>query len=108
MSDKKEMSLKEKEASVLKWNAVTLSYLNEVEKLIQLVGASVESPLLTALYTLYDEYTGSVQRELNDEFKWLDWYVWDNEMGAKKLEASIGGKFISVCSIQDLMRVMFD
>ena len=44
--------------------------------------------LTLAMGQMWDAYTNAVSREVGDENEWLDWYCWDNDMGAKGLEVT--------------------
>ena len=80
----------------------------QMEALASVVGPMVESPLFEAVWAMFDSYTDAVSANIGDGQKWLDWYVWDNDMGKKGLKVRTGPdtKPIIVGSTENLFMVI--
>jgi hypothetical protein len=69
--------------------------------------AQYEAPIALAVGQMWDAYTAAVAREVGDENDWLEWYCWENDMGAKGLEVtSTSGEPIKVKTVAHLARVI--
>lgn len=56
---------------------------------LRTIVGGVESPLADAIYALQDAAIESTASAIGDRYKWLDWFIFDNDCGAKGLEASV-------------------
>lgn len=59
----------------------------EYEKLKSLFGADPECSPVKAMYDVFLEYTEVLADLVGDDEGWLEWYSWENDNGAKRLEA---------------------
>lgn len=59
----------------------------EYAKLKCLFGADPECSPVKAMYDTFGHYTKVLAKLVGDDDGWLDWYSWENDNGAAKLEA---------------------
>ena len=52
-----------------------------------LFGTSTEGRIQTHLHGLFEQYSRLVAIQVGDDWKWLDWFIWDNDCGKKGMEA---------------------
>ena len=52
-----------------------------------LFGKDHEGRIQTHFYGLFESYSRLVSIQVGDDFKWLDWFIWDNDCGKIALEA---------------------
>ena len=52
-----------------------------------LFGKDPEGRIQTHLYGLFESYSRLVAIQVGDDWKWLDWFIWDNDCGKKAMEA---------------------
>ena len=57
------------------------------QKLRDAFGATPESEIVKAMYDTHHEYTKLVAEKVGDKDGWLEWFLWENNAGAKGLEA---------------------
>ena len=89
------------------WQRVYREWQTQYEALQALTRCGPEAPIALAMGRMWDAYTNAVAREVGDENDWLEWYCWENDMGAKGLEAqSTSGKTIKVRTVAHLARVI--
>lgn len=82
---------------------------------VNAVYASVAGPLgLTpegALWGAVSALADMVIAGIDDDFGgpdegWVNWYVWENDCGAKAMEAGFDGEMRPIASVEDLVWVM--
>ena len=105
------MSTRKKPADIaprlLEWQRIYGQWQAQYEVLQALTKCGPEAPIALAMGHMWDAYTAAVAREVGDENDWLEWYCWENDMGAKGLEVtSTGGKTINVKTVAHLARVI--
>jgi len=61
----------------------------EWKRLIAVVG-NHDMPLFEESWKVFDAYVAAVEREIGDEFHWLNWFIMDNECGLKGMAATAG------------------
>jgi len=61
------------------------------EKLEQALCPHPENPICDAIFNTFSAYTAMLERVMGvEDFTWLPWYCFDNDMGDKGHEASPG------------------
>lgn len=85
-----DMSREEKLARLNRWVEDHNRMEAQMEALASVVGPMVESPLFEAVWAMFDSYTEAVAANVGDTQKWLDWYLWENDMGKKWLKVRTG------------------
>ena len=89
------------------WQQRYTDWKAQYDALHALTKCGPEAPIALAMGRMWDGYTNAVAQIVGDESEWLDWYCWENEMGAKGLEVtSTSGKTIKVRNVQQLARVI--
>lgn len=89
------------------WQRIYDQWQAQYEALQALTRCGPEAPIALAMGQMWDAYSRAVAREVGDENDWLEWYCWENDMGAKQLEVkSTSGKKIKVRGLAQLARVI--
>ena len=92
---------------LLEWQRIYDAWQVQYIGLQALTKCGPDAPLTLAMGQMWDAYTNAVSREVGDENDWLDWYCWDNDMGAKGMEVrTTSGKTIKVRTVAHLARVI--
>ena len=78
------------------------------QKLRDAFGATPESEVVKALYETHGEYTKLVSEKVGDKDGWLEWFLWENDAGAKGLEAKAPGwkKARKIKTVKDLEAII--
>ena len=84
------------------WEQVTKAVDTQLDDFEKLFGF-VESPFTDALFRMQSEYTEAVAKNVGDASDWLNWYQFDNDMGAKGYEAGIVGDMREIKTLEDLL-----
>ena len=105
------MSTKRKPADILprllEWQQIYDDWMVQYTALQTLTKCGPEAPIALAMGRMWDAYTACVVRDVGDENDWLDWYCWENDMGAKGLPVTkTSGKTIKVRTVAHLARVI--
>lgn len=90
------------------WQDTIVGAEFEIERCLSPLGLTPESPLYEIPWRLMDAYTKAVSAQVGDQDEWLAWYWADNEMGSKKLEAMVNGKYRKIKNLRDLARVIVE
>lgn len=91
-----------------RWKATIVQADVDIAQFIAPLRPIPESALYDIPYRLMDAYTNAVSALIGDRDEWLAWYWAENEMGAKRMEAMIGGKYRKIGSIKQLARAIAD
>lgn len=85
---------------------VTAAYA-PLERALQL---HPENPIHEAMWTLFDTYTETLSKLLEDECEFLAWFSGDNEMGAAGYRASPGNghERRAVHTLEDLAQLIVE
>jgi len=73
---------------------------------IELLDIRPEGPITTALWTTQDALTKATSDLVGDLSEWLTWFIADNEMGAKAMEAGPVGQLRPIKTLDDLLWVI--
>ncbi len=68
---------------------VVAAYKNQSEafdKLRHAVGAAPDSLLFDSVWRAFDKYVDAVSKLIGDDFKYLPWFIFDNECGDNAYE----------------------
>lgn len=78
------------------------------ERLYSATGAAAKAGCLCVNGPLYEAIWDRFEcvLALFDPHEWISWYIHENDMGKKALEAEIGSRIIKVKSIKDLLEVI--
>lgn len=71
-----------------------------------LLGASPESPMVTAMYDAFQGYTDALGAQIGDQSNWLDWYLWDNDAGKRGFQAGEKGKERPIRNLKHLVNLL--
>ena len=77
------------------------------ENLAGLIASSADSPFARATWKPLELLIECVSELVCDQIKAIEWYVWDNDCGAKALQHSLpDGTMICVHTIDDLLDIL--
>ena len=92
---------------LLEWQRMYEDWQTQYEALQVLTKCGPEAPIALAMGRMWDAYTDCLGREVGDDSGWLDWYCWENGMGANGMDVtSTSGKTIKVRTVAHLARVI--
>lgn len=81
----------------------------QLDALGRIIGSCPESPLSRAIWKTFDAYVETTSLLVGDASKsdsWLSWYIWDNECGKRKMEATVDGVTYKVTGTKVLAKVI--
>ena len=84
------------------WKSAFLQIEQTNAKLEAIFGVKPDAEIYTVLYATFHAYTEALSVLVGEEYSWLHWYCWDNDMGKKKLKAN--GK--PIASLNDLLSLI--
>ena len=70
-------------------------------KVIDVGCMDIDGPLYDAIWRMFDDMLSII-----DPHGWISWYIFDNEMGAKGLQAECGSKMIKITNLKKLLSVI--
>lgn len=106
MSKKHLMTAKEMLPILAHWEKTMNSVNGCIDVWIK-VGLSIGTPLTDAIHEMQSQYSDVVTDLIGDDWNWLEWYRFDNEMGSKQLEATDGiMKLRKIKDINDLAHLI--
>lgn len=53
-----------------------------------------------------DSYIALLSESVGDDDNWIDWFVWENGFGKKKLQAGYDGKEKKICNVDQLLELI--
>lgn len=53
-----------------------------------------------------EKYIDQLSECVGDQPRWIDWYVWDNEMGTRRHPAVINGKEYVISNVKKLYKII--
>lgn len=70
-------------------------------------GAASESPLGDAIWKLFDFAAIATAAAVGDDIGYVEWFIWDNDLGKKGYESIFaGGKKQKIKTVDDLLDVI--
>lgn len=74
----------------------------------KLLGCDPESKFFTILYNTHTKYVKTLSESINDDFNWIDWYIWENDCGKKEYEAKASKwkKEKKIKNVEDLVNII--
>ena len=101
----KRKEIKKKIEEVLKYHTELDSKWEVLEKVL---GVDTSVGIANVSWSLFDEYTKAIEREIGDVDQYLSWYLWDNLRGERGLAASSGPtvKKVVIKSVDDLVELI--
>lgn len=105
------MSIKKRQAEIFpkleEWKKRHDELDSIFESMKAVTGSGVDSPLWACVWSLWEAYTKGVERDVCDDFDFLSWYNYDNDMGKKALPVfSPGGREKKIKTLKDLAYVI--
>lgn len=68
----------------------------------------IESILWENVYKSFDSHINLVKEVVGDDYDWIEWYIYDNDCGEKKLEAGYSPNLKPIQSLDDLLDLIGD
>jgi len=72
----------------------------QVDKLSEMFGSDLEVPLYTAMFGSLDLCTRLVSEKYELDLDAVNWFIWDNEWGSKKMPCLYKGQTVIVDSAE--------
>jgi hypothetical protein len=71
-------------------------------------GLDTDSDIGMAVWDTFEKYTASISKIIGDTGDFLDWYRWENDMGANMMQAKAASwkKARKICDLKDLCLVI--
>ena len=88
------------------WAAQYKSIRAAYEPLEDALNLGPENPIFEALYSTFDAYSEVLEQLVGDTGGWLDWYVHENELGGKGMEAGPVDDMRPIRTLADLAWVI--
>lgn len=102
------MTRQEKLKLLQNWKQCHDNILTLMESLEPAFGSLINSKLSEQLWHNFYILTETTEKFLGSNYNWLEWYCWDNQMGAKRLDAGHGGNMRPIKSLDDLLDLLED
>lgn len=77
-----------------------------VDKLYETIDPNPESPLINKFYEMDDLARKFLKIILTDDADWVDWYVYENDSGAKGYEAGYDKNLKPIKTEEDLLELI--
>lgn len=74
----------------------------QMDALATPLGGTFDGPLFNAVWMTWDAYTDQLAHRLGDQGDWLQWFVSENDMGAKGLEVHSLTRSLKVRTLRQL------
>lgn len=101
------MNTKEKLKLLKDWQEKIQGFRKETDKFAAVLGgAATDAPLFTQMYFILDAYTDTLSLLLGDNLNWLNWWMWENGGGSKKLKVKMGEKMIVIKNLEGLLKII--
>lgn len=71
-------------------------------------GANIEGPLGLALWKTFDAYTTEFSERIDDNGRWVEWFIYENRCGEAKLTAEIAGHEQVVTNVRQIARIILE
>jgi len=73
-----------------------------------LFGKNPDGNVQTRFWQLFESYTKLVAIQVGDDFKWLEWFLYDNDCGKKAMEARASSwkKHRKIRTVKDLEAII--
>lgn len=97
------MNKAEKLAVLQNWQTAYKNLDAAFDLLKPAVGVLCEGTLWDAVWFTFDQYTEILEHLLGDDSGWLNWYCYENDMGAKGYEAGYGENLRPIEDLDDLL-----
>ena len=102
--EKKQRDLKLIEDVIQKYKDMQ-SMDDNIKKIFQ----NTNSPLMDLLYSCLTDIANLTEELITGEnYHWIDWYIWENNLGTGKLDVMSNNKTLKVTSIKTLYKVMME
>jgi len=88
------------------FDALNRSY----DALRSVVGGDPNSPLPMAAFKAMDRYTEHLSHRIGDEDDWLQWFLWDNDSGRRRMQAKAArwGRAKRISDVRRLAELVVD
>jgi len=77
-------------------------FLAELDNLTKGIASIAPGSVCEVGYHFLDDYIKLLSEAAGDDSDWIEWYVFENEMGKRKLKAGYGGKEKKITNLDQL------
>ena len=81
-------------------------FMNELDSLNEHISAIAQGAVCDIGGHFLDSYIALLSESVGDDDNWVDWFVWENDFGKKKLKAGYDGKEKKVCNVDQLWELI--
>lgn len=99
-----------KQERINKWEVKIGKIVSDYKKLTASCDAcfdagvlDIDGNLYTAIWATFD-----TMLDMIDEFEWISWYVFENDCGAKKMQAGHDGKLSKITTPKQLAKLIVE
>jgi len=92
--------------AIERWEEVMAELDIQYGKLAGMFNSGGDCELFKAIDTLMEDYTDSIAAIVGDEHGWLKWHWLENNFGAERFAAKVGGTKIQVLNASHLAKVI--
>jgi hypothetical protein len=97
------MTTEQKIVQLKRWEAAYRALQKNYDSFCQLTESKCDSPLWGPIWHMFELYTDSLAKLVNDDSHWLDWYCWECGMGSSPMAAILGEDRLYVDSLDKLL-----
>lgn len=73
------------------------------DDLNNILGIDIEGRLAGKMFSLFKFTLEQTALAIGDKQDWLEWFVYENDCGAKKMEAGYDDNLKPICTVDDLI-----
>lgn len=100
------MTTNEKIAAIEALVTLRLNLDEHYAALTKTLGYDTESPMITTVERCFSAAVEMTAKLIGDTSGWIDWYIWDNDMGERGMEAGYDNELHPVTSVGQLVELI--
>lgn len=100
------MTTEGKLAALGQWQKTYEDLDQSFDLLKPVFGCVADGPLWEAAWRGFERYTATLGQLLGDGGDWLNWYCYENDMGAEGLRAGYGEEMRPIKNLDDLLTLI--
>lgn len=103
-----EISKEKRRELIGDWRVKMMKWDYQINHLMNIVGLVPEGGLLNQLHEMQQAYTDAIAFSVGDNDKWLEWFAWENDYGARGFEAKAdkSDKMRKIRTVNQLARLI--
>lgn len=76
------------------------------DQIHKLFGSDYDSKFFSALWGAFDAYIELVQKNVDDHFDWIPWFIYDNKCGKANMTYLVNGNKKKVNTVEKLVEAI--